>query len=216
MRCKLVIFDLDGTLLCTLGDIAFSINKVLVEFGLPVHPEESFKKFVGYGLLETLKRASPVNCSPDILSKAFERVMEEYRAAPVISTKPYPGIPELLDSLSDLSISIAVLSNKEDGLVKEITGKLLSGWSFVSVRGTVSGIPPKPDPSGVTVLSKDLNYNRDEIIFVGDSGVDMRTAANAGVMGVGVSWGYRNVSELTESGASVIIDKPAELLKIVN
>jgi len=215
MKYKAVIFDMDGTLLYTLGDIALAVNKVLSELDMPSHPEKSYMKFVGHGLKETLIRACPVDCSKAILEKGYLRVIEEYSNNPVISTKPYEGITQLLDSLVAKGIKIAILSNKEDKLVKYISGKLLFSWPFTSIQGILPDVPIKPDPFVVHKILKDMKIDHSEAIFIGDSGVDMKTSVNSGLMGVGVTWGYRDIVELTEAGAEILIDKPEELLKII-
>ncbi|MDA3941478.1 MAG: HAD family hydrolase [Spirochaetia bacterium] len=215
MKYKAVIFDLDGTLLYTLGDIALALNMVLTELDMPTHPEEAYMKFVGHGLMETLKRACPEQCSEEILEKGYLRVIEEYSKNPVIGTKPYEGISQLLDSLIDKGIKIAILSNKEDKLVKYIAEKLLSTWHFLTIQGILPDVPPKPDPFAVNQIIKDMNVEFSEAIFVGDSGVDMKTAANSGLLGVGVTWGYRDIVELTEAGAGIVIDKPEDLVRIL-
>jgi len=215
MIYKAVIFDLDGTLLYSLGDIALAVNKVLTELNMPTHSEESYKEFVGHGLKETLKRACVEDCSEEILETGYLKVMEEYNKNPVISTKPYEGIPVLLDALVNMGIKIAILSNKEDILVKYIVGNLLFSWPFTTVQGILPDVPKKPDPFVVYKILKDMDIDHSEAIFVGDSGVDMKTAVNAGIMGAGVTWGYRDIVELTEAGAGIVIDKPEELLRII-
>ena len=215
MKYKAVIFDLDGTLLYTLGDIALAVNTALNEFGMPSHPEEAYKKFVGHGLKETLKRACNGDCPDDILDKTYLRVMEEYNRNLVVSTRPYSDIPDLLNELAKSRIKLAILSNKEDRLVKRIAEKLLSDWSFTTIQGILPDVPKKPDPFAVHQILKDMNISSEEAIFVGDSGVDMKTADNSGLLGVGVTWGYRDVVELTEAGAGILIDKPEELLRII-
>jgi len=215
MKYKAVIFDLDGTLLYTLGDIALAVNKVLTNMNMPTHSEESYKKFVGHGLKETLKRACAEDCSEEILETGYLKVMEEYNKNPVISTKPYEGIPALLDTLVNMGIKIAILSNKEDILVKYIVGNLLSSWPFTTIQGVLSGVPKKPDPTVVFEILQNMNLVQADVIFVGDSGVDMKTAVNSGLLGIGVTWGYRDIVELTEAGAEILIDKPEKLLRII-
>lgn len=216
MKYKAIIFDLDGTLLYTLGDIALAVNTALNEISMPSHPEESYKKFVGHGLKEALRRACTGECTDDILDKTYLRVMEEYTRNPVVTTKPYKEIPELLNRLTKIGIKLAILSNKEDSLVKHIAGELLSDWSFTTVQGILPDVPKKPDPAAVHQILNDMSIEPAETIFVGDSGVDMKTAVNSGLLGVGVTWGYRDVVELTESGAGILIDKPEELLRILD
>ncbi len=215
MNYKAVIFDMDGTLLYTLGDIALAVNKVLTEINMPAHPEKLYMKFVGHGLKETLKRACPADCPEEILEKGYLRVIEEYSNKPVISTKPYEGIPYLLDSLVNMSVKISILSNKEDKLVKYIAESLLSPWPFTAIQGVLPDVPKKPDPYFPLQILEDINVDPSEAIFVGDSGVDMKTAVNAGMTAVGVTWGYRDIIELTEAGAEIVIDKPEDLVKII-
>ena len=215
MKYKAVIFDMDGTLLYTLGDIALAVNTALNEISMPSHPEESYKKFVGHGLKETMKRACNGDCPDDILDKTYFRVMEEYNRNLVVSTRPYSDIPDLLNELAKSRIKLAILSNKEDRLVKRIAEKLLSDWSFTTIQGILPDVPKKPDPFAVHQILKDMNISSEEAIFVGDSGVDMKTADNSGLLGVGVTWGYRDAVELTEAGAGILIDKPEELLRII-
>jgi len=216
MKYKAVIFDLDGTLLYTLGDIAHAVNKVLTELNMPTHPEESYMKFVGHGLKEAFKRACIIECSEGILEKGYLRVMEEYSKNPVIGTKPYEGITQLLDSLVTKNIKIAILSNKEDELVKDIASKLLKSWPFLTIQGILPDVPKKPDPTAVNQILQNMNVDPAEAIFIGDSGVDMKTAINTGLLGVGVTWGYRDIVELTEAGAEILIDKPEDLLRILD
>lgn len=215
MKYKAVIFDMDGTLLYTLGDIALVINTVLTELGMPNHPEASYMKFVGHGLREALKRACSKECTEEIFEKGYLRVIEEYNINPVIGTKPYEGISFVLDSLVDMGVKVAILSNKEDKLVKYIAGSLLSSWPFTTIQGILPDVPKKPDPYVVFQILKDMNVEPSEAIFIGDSGVDMKTSVNSGLLGVGVTWGYRDIIELTEAGAGIIIDKPEELLRII-
>jgi phosphoglycolate phosphatase len=215
MKYKAVIFDLDGTLLYTLGDISLVINKVLKNLDLPTHPAESYKKLVGHGLKETLKRACLNNCSDEDLERGYLDVVKAYKNNSVITTRPYNGIPELLDALCLQGIKIAILSNKEDSLVQDIADKLLSKWQFSSIRGFLPDVPKKPDPFSLKEMLKEMSIKTSEALFIGDSGVDMKTAVNSGLLGVGATWGYRDIIELTEAGAGILIDKPEDLLKII-
>ncbi len=216
MNYKAVIFDLDGTLLYTLGDIALAVNTALNTINMPPQPEELYKKFVGHGLKETLIRACIRECPDDIVDKAYLRVIYEYNQNLVLSTKPYVGIPDLLDNLVERGIKLAILSNKEDELVQIIAGKLLSDWPFTTIRGILPDIPKKPNPFAVYKILENMNIESSEAIFIGDSGVDMKTAVNSGLLGIGVTWGYRDVIELTEAGAGILIDKPKEILRILD
>ena len=217
MKKKAVIFDLDGTLLYTLGDIADSVNRVLRDLCFPEYEENEYKKMVGHGLKEVLRQAIlPNEISNDKFEYTFNRLVEDYSRNCVYNTKFYNEIPELLNELISLEIKISVLSNKENELVEKIAGKLLTPWNFFSIQGTKAHIKKKPDPEAVFGILESMNVDPSEAIFVGDSGVDMKTAVNSGLMGVGVTWGYRDIIELTEAGAGILIDKPEKLVRILD
>lgn len=216
-RYKAVIFDLDGTLLYTLPDIARAVNHALRTQGLPVHPVEAFKSKVGWGLDETIRRALPAELQPTaaengLLDRLIRELLNEYRRAPYELTTPYDGIPEMLEELQRRTIQMAVLSNKEHMLTTTIVADLFSRINFLAVQGVSEAVPPKPDPSGVQRLLTAIGADPEEVAYVGDSGVDMQTAIAAELFPIGVQWGYRLAAELREYGAEMILNKPAELL----
>jgi phosphoglycolate phosphatase len=216
-RYKAVIFDLDGTLLYTLPDIARAVNHALRTQGLPVHPVEAFKSKVGWGLDETIRRALPAELQPTaaengLLDRLIRELLNEYRRAPYELTTPYDGIPEMLEELQRRTIQMAVLSNKEHMLTTTIVADLFSRINFLAVQGVSEAVPPKPDPSGVQRLLTAIGADPEEVAYVGDSGVDMQTAIAAELFPIGVQWGYRPAAELREYGAEMILNKPAELL----
>lgn len=215
---KAVFFDLDGTLLYTLPDIARAVNHALQTKGLPPQPVEAYRQKVGWGLDETVRLALP----PELRSSAVEsgllaelvaELLREYRRAPYELTRPYAGVPEMLDELQRSGLSIAVLSNKEHVLTTTIVKDLLPRIRFMAVQGVTEAVPPKPDPTGLRRLLAATEAAPAEVLYVGDSGVDMRTAAAAKLYPIGVSWGYRPVAELKNHGARVILDHPGELLR---
>lgn len=217
MKKKAVIFDLDGTLLYTLGDIADSVNMILKDFNFNTYSENEYKKMVGYGLKEVLKCAIlPNEISNDQFEYAYNRLLKIYSQNCVHRTKFYNKIPELLNKLISMDTKISILSNKEDELVQKISGKLLAPWSFFSIQGTKIQIKKKPDPEAVYSMLKGMNVRPEEALFVGDSDVDMKTAVNSGLLGVGVTWGYRDRKELKAAGAKVLIDNPEDLLRILD
>ena len=218
-KYKAVFFDLDGTLLYTLPDIARAANWALASKGLPGHPVEAYKGKVGWGLDETLRRALPEElqytaATASLVKELTVELLHEYRRLPYQYTTPYAGIFELLEELQQRSIGLAILSNKEHFLTKTIVAELFPQIEFAAVQGASEIIPPKPDPRGVQLLLRTLGCLPEDVLYIGDSGIDMDTAVSAGLFPVGVSWGYRPVAELQERGARMVLNSPAELLSL--
>lgn len=213
---KLAVFDLDGTLLDTLSDLAGAANYALRELGMPLHEREAYKLCVGNGARVLMRRALPEEYRQDrqVLQKAFELFWEYYARHAQDETKPYPGIPELLRDLRALGVMLAVLSNKPDDSVQMLLPFYFPGV-FGLAFGQREGIPHKPDPGAVFEILRHFGAAPGEAIYIGDSAVDIETGKNAGLYTVGVSWGFRTKGELINAGADVIIDKPAELIKII-
>ncbi len=211
---KTVIFDMDGTLLYTLADIADAVNRALAGFGLPGYSEDEYRKMVGYGLKELVRRAAP-DVSGDILSGIYDSVLDEYSKNPVGGTFPYPGITDMLSELKSAGVAMGILSNKEDSLVQLIADKLLPVEFFKVIRGKTPDFPSKPDPSSLNDILDILEADKSGSFFVGDSGADMEVAVNAGITPVGVSWGYRNADHLKKLGAVSIADSPADIVNFV-
>ncbi len=215
MGVKAVIFDMDGTVLNTLQDIANAVNHTLRLYGLGTHETYEFKNFVGDGTDMMLKRALPEALRTDEQVKKIKPdYVKFYNAHPADATVPYDGILELLKALKDKGIKLAVVSNKIDCMVGPIANKFF-GDTFDYVTGQKDGMPVKPDPAAVFEVMKTFSVTADECIFVGDSGVDAKTGANAGMFTVGVLWGFRDREELLQNGANVVISKPCELLKYI-
>ena len=209
---KLVIFDLDGTLLDTIADLAESTNHALKQLGYPTHDVETIRTFVGNGINKLLERALPLQ------EQTEEKVMlmrshfvPYYDAHNADLSSPYPSIVHLLEDLQGQGIMIAVASNK----YQEATVKLVKHYfpmiNFIEILGQREGINVKPDPSIVFDILKKANVNKEEVLYVGDSGVDMQTAINAGVDVVGVTWGFRPRTELEGFQPMGLIDKAEEL-----
>lgn len=211
-----VIFDLDGTLLDTLDDLADSMNSVLDQDGLPTHPTSAYRQFVGNGALMLVRRALPENRrgEQEIEDKA-SRFRAEYAMRWKAKTRPYDGIPELLNALALRRLKLAVLTNKPDDFANDCVTQLLSAWLFDVVRGQKQGSPLKPDPASALETAKALGLRPAEILYLGDSGTDMETAARAGMFPVGALWGFRDEAELSARGAVAVISKPMDLLKLV-
>lgn len=213
---KAILFDLDGTLVDSLQDIADSMNRVLTKKGLPTHPIDSYRYFVGNGLNVLVSRSLPQVLRTEAFTRSlFLDLLEDYEQNCLKKTGLYDGIPDLLDKLMDKSLKMAILSNKADEFTKTIAASLLSHWPFSVVVGAREGIPRKPDPTAALQISQILQIPPAEFMYVGDTSVDMKTALAAGMYPVGVSWGFRKREELMEHGAKVVIDKPGELLDLI-
>jgi len=210
-----VIFDLDGTLVDSLEDLADSMNFVLESAGLPKHDTQAYKYFVGEGMEKLVFNALPENFRDRETVKIYtEKMKEEYNRRWNIKTRPYKNIPQLLDALSRMKTHMAVLSNKPDKFTKLIVKELLPSWNFEIILGQKEGIPRKPDPAGALMIASSLSIDPGKFIYLGDSGIDMQTASNAGMFAVGALWGFRKKEELIAHGAKALIEDPLELLKL--
>jgi phosphoglycolate phosphatase len=216
MQFKAVLFDLDGTLLDTLGDLAGSMNAVLTGRGLPQHKKEAYKQFVGDGMEVLVRRALPESCRGEQLVQACLLAMrKEYSGRWRETTRPYEGIPELLDALQGRRLRMAIFSNKPDDFTREMVGALLTPWRFEAVVGARPEVPKKPDPTVALAIARDLGIPPARILYLGDSGTDMRTAVSAGMFPVGALWGFRDATELEANGARVLIARPMDLLGVL-
>jgi phosphoglycolate phosphatase len=207
-----VLFDLDGTLLDSLADLAHSMNAVLGRLGLPQHPVEAYRYFVGDGMETLARRVLP----PDLLDHAMAQqtvtaMRQEYAGRWAEQTRPYPGIPELLDGLSNRGIGIAILSNKPDDFTRKVVAVLLGAWQFRVVRGVRPDGIKKPDPTGALAIADELGLSPADFLYLGDT--DMLTANRAGMYAVGARWGFRTSEELKKNGAKAMIARPQELLE---
>ena len=213
---KLVIFDLDGTLLDTIADLAESTNHALKQLGYPTHNVETIRTFVGNGINKLLERALPLQEQTEENVRLMRsHFVPYYDAHNADLSSPYPGIVHLLEDLQEKGTMIAVASNK----YQEATVKLVKYYfpmiNFIEILGQREGINVKPDPSIVFDILQKANVNKEEVLYVGDSGVDMQTAINAGVDAVGVTWGFRPRTELEGFQPMGLIDKAEELLGFI-
>lgn len=214
VKHEAVIFDLDGTLLDSLGDLADSMNIALVRLDFPTHPIEKYRYFVGDGIHELARRVLPANKVDDTtIEKAVTLMSVEYDTHWNIKTGPYPGVVEMLDQLTEIGLRIAVLSNKPDFFTKMMVPELLPSWTFSPLLGARPGVPIKPDPHSALEIANIWGIDPAKIVYVGDTSTDMRTANAAGMYAVGVAWGFRPVTELLQAGARAIIHHPTELLQ---
>lgn len=212
-RFGAIIFDLDGTLLDTLTDLAVSVNCVLIDAGYPVHPVDAYRNFVGDGAAMLIERVLPQEeRSAQNVQALLKRFLEIYSHSWRVNTRPYPGVPSMLDQLTSKGIPMAVLSNKPHDLTLECVNTLLPRWRFGAILGERTGIPRKPDPAGAHQISRDLGVAAAQFAFLGDSAVDMRTAAAAGMFPVGALWGFQSEQQLREAGAKALIREPIEIL----
>ena len=215
MNYNTVIFDLDGTLLNTLDDLCDSTNYALSSHGLAVRTLSEVKSFVGNGVQRLIERAVPAGTSPDTINSVYNTFKSHYIEHMKDKTGPYDGILELLAELKARKIHTAIVSNKYDAAVKELASEYFNGLITQAI-GESPTIPKKPAPDSVFFALKLLDASKENCLYVGDSDVDMKTALNAGVTGVGVTWGFRSRDCLISNGAVHIIDQPMELLDLLD
>lgn len=212
---RTVIFDLDGTLLNTLEDLADAGNWVCRRNGWPEHSLEEYRAMVGHGISNLVQKFSPEGCrSPLMLVNTLAQFNEYYGAHNMDKTLPYDGMPELVAELGRRNMKLAVYSNKADKFSRQIVEHYFPG-AFTLVRGKVRGVPVKPDPTGVRQILTELGADPDQTLFVGDSSVDMETAHNAGLAACGVTWGFRSRESLAAAGADFLADTPEELSSVI-
>ncbi len=212
---RLIIFDLDGTLLNTIDDLGAACNEALGAFGYPKHQAEEYPKLVGNGVNKLIERALPNGEKSEAnILRLREIFIPYYDAHNCVHTKPYEGIEEVVRTAKERGYRLAVASNKYDEAAKALTRHYF-GEAFDVVFGEREGVPRKPAPQVVFDIMQTLDIQRDEVLYVGDSGVDMQTATNAGVEAVGCSWGFCERKVLEESRPKYLIDSPLELLNIL-
>lgn len=214
---KAFIFDLDGTLLDTLGDIGNACNKVLENSGFPTHPLEAYRRMVGSGFEKLAERALPAESglTKGELEKIVADMRTEYAANLMVRTRPYEGINETLERLIASNAGVAVLSNKPQPLTEKLIRSFFPEIPFFGIIGATPEMPLKPDPASTLRLLKKMNAVKQYSYYIGDSDVDMKTALNAGIKGIGAAWGFRGAEELKKAGACMVIDTPLELVDLV-
>ena len=217
MHYKAILFDLDGTLLDTLEDLATAANRALGTLGLPAHPTDAYRVFVGDGLRTLAERILPGEqrsaAQLDALVAAFER---EYSRTWNERTAPYAGVPEMLDRLTGDGYRMSVLSNKPDAFTRLCVEQLLPHWTFAPLYGQRPGVPKKPDPAAALAIAVELGLDPAEVLYLGDTATDMHTARAAGMAAVGVLWGFRTADELRAAGARHLITHPGELAPLLH
>ena len=212
---KAVLFDLDGTLVNSLEDLAASTNYALAKFGFPAHETEKFKYFVGDGMPKLIERVLPENSRDVETHKEVLKIfMNHYRLHYADKTTVYDGINEVLQELKSQNLKIAVISNKAQEMASVVVKKLL-GCEFDIVCGKRAEYPAKPDPALTLKLIGELGVKPKECVIVGDSAMDCKTAVNAGCISIGVLWGFRTKAELLENKANYIAEKPYDIIDII-
>lgn len=215
MSTKLIIFDLDGTLLNTIDDLAQSVNHVLQRYEYPTHSVDQYKYFVGNGITKLIERAVPKEESTvELVTKLQKDFVEYYSNHSMDNTKPYDGIVDLLSELGKRGVMLAVASNKHHIATLELINRYFGLDIFSVVYGKRDGVCPKPNPRVVLDIIEQCRVSVSEVLYVGDSSTDMQTAQNASVCSVGVTWGFRTRHELEVNGAKYIINTPMELLNL--
>ena len=214
MDLKAVIFDLDGTLTDTLGDLTNSVNYALKECGFPERKKEEIRSFVGNGVRKLVYRSVPDGTAEDIAEKCLDIFKEYYRDNSLVETKPYNGIVDVLKELENKGIKIAVVTNKMHtaavDIVEHFFGNLID-----FTAGQIDGMAQKPQPDGIYLALEKLGVSKKNAVYVGDSEVDCVTANNAGIPCIGVTWGFRDREVLEAHGAEFIAEKPQEILMYV-
>lgn len=209
---KLVIFDLDGTLLDTLEDIADSCNHALSECGFPPRTLEEYRRFVGRGIMNLFRSALPEgHKDDDTVLRVRDVFVPYYNVHKDDKTRPYPGIEALLDTLTANGIMLAIASNKYQEATEELVRKHFSGYRFPCILGQREGKPIKPDAGIIFEAMQHCGVAADETVYCGDSDVDMMTGNNAGVKTIGVTWGFRTIEELAEHGPMLLADDPMQI-----
>jgi len=212
-----VLFDLDGTLLDTLADIACAANAGLRELGFPTHPVESYRRFVGDGAGSLALRIMPEGHQDDeTVERCSQIIAAKYAKCWADNTKPYPGIPELLAELKARGVPMAVLSNKPHESTRTVIEGYFPDHYFQVVRGSLPSVPIKPNPAGALQIAKELDILPERFVYLGDTDTDMQTAVAAGMFPAGALWGFRTAEELTENGAKVLLKTPKEVTQLFN
>ena len=211
-----VIFDLDGTLLDTLADIAESSNRVLASHGLRTFPVDDYRQWVGQGLRRLLERVVPPGEEQErMIAACIREFREVYSREWNVRTRPYPGVLELLGLLGSRGVRMAVLSNKPHEFARRCVEHYFADARFEAVLGEGNGIPPKPDPTGARMIIEQTGLPPEEFVYLGDTPTDVATAIAAGVLPVGVTWGFRPREELEAAGARYLIERPGELVELL-
>lgn len=212
---KAVIFDMDGTLLNTLEDLADCANTLLMEQGLAPRPVDAYRHFAGKGAENLMRRAAPQGTDEATLKRLTAGMRSLYAREGSRKTRPYKGIESMLHGLTAASIALAVLSNKPHELTRATVRRFFPDIAFAAVHGSPQGGLAKPDPALALDIAKNLGLRPEDVLFTGDTPTDMKTAAAAGMLPVGVLWGFRGQEELLAHGAAVLLSKPEDIFTYI-
>lgn len=216
MNFRAVLFDLDGTLLDTIDDLADSMNRALERLGFPTHEVAAYKYYVGDGVEKLARRALPEGHRDEqTIARCIAGMRAEYGKRWAEKTRPYEGIAELLNALTARGVPMAIFSNKPDDLVKLMVPELLPHWKFQVVLGHRPGAEKKPHPAAALEIARTIGVPPAEFLYLGDTNTDMQTANAAGMYPVGALWGFRTADELAANGAKRLIEHPTDLLKLL-
>lgn len=215
MSIKGIIFDLDGTLVDSIEDLANAANILFENHGYQKHEKADFIKWIGNGAAKFIQSAIGSVIDADDLQEYVSEFKEIYLNYLIVKSRLYDGIPVLLDELSQRNLLLSILSNKPDLHTKKIAAHLLKSWSFFSIDGQKDNVPRKPDPSSSLAIAKNMGIEPGDILFIGDSAGDVRTALEAGMLPVWVSWGY-GMPDTVEKSRSIVIHKPEEIIGLIN
>src|ERR1043165_356725 len=208
-----VLFDLDGTLLDTLEDIAASMNRALAALGLPIHPPDDYRFMVGDGVGTLMERALPLERrDAGTIAQCRANYMADYAENWKVRTRMYDGIPEMLDALTDRGCPLAVLSKKPHRFTSDCVQHFLGRWRFAALLGQSDQLPRKPDPAGAIEIARRLKRRAEEFVYLGDTATDMNTARAASMHPVGAVWGFRSRDELVAAGGAIGGERPQGLL----
>jgi len=213
---KSLIFDLDGTLINSLLDIAISMNKVLEKHNYPTHDTTEYNYFVGDGALVLVKNAMPKDSKEKDIEKVLKSFIEIYEQNTHNNTFAYEGIYEMLENLENKEIKKAILSNKPHKFTLKYVENLFNNFDFQEVHGQKIDVPKKPDPTMAIEIATKLNTKCEDVVFIGDTATDIKTAKNANMKSIGVAWGFRPVEELKAAGADFIAYKPMDIVKYLS
>lgn len=212
---KAIVFDLDGTLLDTVGDIAAAMNRALAACGLPTHDLKTVEAFLGGGIRDAVTQATPEGTSEEVISQVLELYRDDYIAHCTENTRLYDGVREMVDGFAAQGFDMAVLSNKTEATARKIVAHFFPNGEFKAVFGRAADRPLKPHPDAAKPVLEVLGLQPQEIAYVGDSNTDILFAKAVGMLPVATPWGYRSREELVEAGAEKIAEHPMELLDLI-
>jgi phosphoglycolate phosphatase len=217
MAYKAILFDLDGTLLDTLEDLGMSNNRMLAARKFPEHPLDAYRYFVGEGAVKMVTRTLPETDRDDAtINACLQAFLDDYEINWKVKTQLYPGIVDMLNYLQQEGYRLSILSNKPQNPTRNCVDEFLSRWQFEEVWGKREGIPRKPSPESALKIAEIMGLSPAEILYLGDTRIDMETASSAGMFPAGVLWGFRTKEELLASGAAALLKTPLDIINVLN